>query len=393
MKRSGFLALLAAAALVLPVGCSDDDDDDVVDQVSGGVVDDEEEDDSSSSDDSSTSGDSSSSDGSYSMTATYCTGYYYGNINYNAGKIYEYYVVLSEVEYSSSEAPAAGSSYYVIDFLSSTAPDDLDNIVIPEGTYTLATTEVAGTLNSENVGRVVVSSSGSEKETYFASGKATVTAVEDMNVISASFEEDDGTTHTVSYTGTPDFTNYAYYSTLTSDVTLSLTGWSCTAYYYGDQFSNGGSDWYIYLENSSATTAVTLELNSSITAYSEGLPVGTYTGEYSTKLGKYITGVIYNKATYYSWYFNMSNGYITTPYSPLGDGTITISEDSTGTYTIDIDSYDDSGNYTIKGSWTGTPTCSDETTSSLSVSSASLGEPLNGGHAIVAPLEMPLLRL
>ena len=132
------------------------------------------------------------------ITAPYLLGHYFGDY---ANEAYNYYIVLSESNYDSSNSFYAGGWKYFLDLYLDIHPTDYTNIRIPNGVYTLNTNNdgKAGTFLSYYSIYKEYNSNGTERaEREYKSGKLTVS--DDLVKLEVTFT--DGTDmHIVSYSG------------------------------------------------------------------------------------------------------------------------------------------------------------------------------------------------
>ncbi len=325
----------------------------------------------------------------------YAFAYYYGD-DYTDGTTVEYYVYLSETDLY-NYGYQVGEEYFMLSLRSTTEPTDYDSITIPAGTYTVSSTDANNVIYmSESVYGIFESTDGSANYfstlAYITGGSVTVSVSGSTTTIEGSLTDGNGASHNISFSGEVEIYDVRvadYSSTLTEDKTVDLTGAAANAYYYGDAMESGTAYWEITIYNTAYTEGFQLAFcaDPSFTAEA-GIPTGTYTGEYTTTEGTYLTGILYNGYAYYSWFFTINNGYIDTPYSPFGSGTITVTKNEDGTYTIDVDVMDDSETYSIKGTWTGTPSITDYS-SSTSTSSLDSRSERPGANKFAMPLAIP----
>ncbi len=299
----------------------------------------------------------------------YATGYYYGDY-YTDGTTVEYYIVLSAADLD--EDYQTGAPYYILSLRSTTKPTS-GTVTIPEGTYTVSDADGNNVIYQGDSYYAVYGDGEFSTLSNFADGSLAVSVSGSTTTIEGTLTDEDGTIHHISYTGDLDIENDAYTSTLSEDVTADLSGTPCYAYYFGDAVGNGTSYWHLVIYKIPGEGFYVDYVGESSFTAEAGIPTGEYTGALTGEAGTYFTGMLYNGSILYSWYFTAnSSGSITDPYSPLGSGTITVTNNGDGTYTIAWDVMDDNETYSIKAEWTGTPTVSDETesTSSLSLNSA-----------------------
>ena len=163
-----------------------------------------------------------------------------------------------------------------------------------------------------------------------------------------------------------------YYSTLTGDYTLNISGNPGTGSYYGDYYGTGGGNWMIDLAPSGTGDGMQIDLVAEGLDFSAGIPTGTYTassypypGEYAAGYmdGYYLTGV---------WYYGYADDGAGDVYisnmAPATSGDLNITNNGNDSYTISFEFLDDNGN-TWDGTWEGTLALTDVTAGGYSASS------------------------
>ena len=163
-----------------------------------------------------------------------------------------------------------------------------------------------------------------------------------------------------------------YYSTLTGDYTLNISGNPGVGYYYGDYYGTGGGNWMIDLAPSGTGDGMQIDLVAEGLDFSAGIPTGTYTassypypGEYAAGYmdGYYLTGV---------WYYGYADDGAGDVYisnmAPATSGDLNITNNGNDSYTISFEFLDDNGN-TWDGTWEGTLALTDWTAGGYSASS------------------------
>lgn len=165
-----------------------------------------------------------------------------------------------------------------------------------------------------------------------------------------------------------------YYSTLTGDYTLNISGNTGTGSYYGDYYHTGGGNWMIDLAPSGTGDGLQIDLVAEGLDFSAGIPTGTYTaassydpnpGEYAAGYmdGYYLTGV---------WYYGYADDGAGDVYisnmAPATSGDLNITNNGNDSYTISFEFLDDNGN-TWDGTWEGTLALTDVSAGGYSASS------------------------
>ncbi len=302
---------------------------------------------------------SSGSGTTTSQSLEYAQARYMGNYysTSDSGAL-EYYVIMSDADMSSGVVQN-GATYYYLDFWSATAPDS-ETITLPSGTYTADRTKADFTFYAENSMYCLRGNRVWDAYCYITEGSLTASTTDGITTITGTVTDEEGNSHEITYSGPLVFEDYStdLCSTLTEDITPDLTGGTCQAACYGNAYGFGSCYWLIQIYNIPGYV-ISVDLFSDISLISEtDLPAGAYTGSDDGATGTYVmgTGTIRDGDYTHSWYLSADeNESVTEPYTPIGEGTITISKNEDGTFTIAFDVYDDGGNYTIKTSWTGEP--------------------------------------
>lgn len=114
-------------------------------------------------------------------------------------------MILSDLGFDADGYALANGHYYIIDLFSDAAPNDLNNITIPEGTYTIGgyAETTAGTFTSD-YSRYQDTSETSGYSAYFTDGTVTVSYSGSNLVVDAVFVDELGSTHHVTYNGPCD---------------------------------------------------------------------------------------------------------------------------------------------------------------------------------------------
>lgn len=145
-------------------------------------------------------------------------------------------------------------------------------------------------------------------------------------------------------------------TTLPDDYEADFSGASAVATYYGDYYNNDGSNWIVRISPTTGTDGFQLEyVGEGTTGFDAGLPTGTFSVSDDGKPGSYLVGSREGLNLYGTWYLGGfdENGSVS-QFAPAISGTVTVSRDSDGTYSIDFDLYDDAPNpNNFTGSWTG----------------------------------------
>ena len=181
---------------------------------------------------------------------------YYGTQFSNSGEE-NYYVILSDLGFDADGYALANGHYYIIDLFSDAAPNDLNNITIPEGTYTIGgyAETTAGTFTSD-YSRYQDTSETSGYRAYFTDGTVTVSYSGSNLVVDAVFVDELGSTHHVTYNGPCDVlddTPRAICSCRISQTSRN-TAKRCSA----DRYTHTNTQTLIYKENCRTSCALGL---------------------------------------------------------------------------------------------------------------------------------------
>lgn len=162
----------------------------------------------------------------------------------------------------------------------------------------------------------------------------------------------------------------APFSTLKGDYTLNLDGAIATASLYGDTYGNGGNNWVLKImpENGSETDGFMADFVTESGDLSAGIPSGRYQDAENSKspeINQYIPGYLKDGkigGTVFVGGFN-ENG-AATQYAPASFGSMYITKNEDGTYSIELDFTDDKWNNWY-GEWSGQISLVDKRMTSL----------------------------
>lgn len=308
------------------------------------------------------------------LTCQHADMYYYGSLYTSSSSLYEYYVIFSDNGIDLDEDGTmylyANSNYIVLSFISSTAPADHDNIMVPEGTYTISSDGSDGTISPDYAEFMAVGSSSTEEDFSIVSGSVTVSHSSGSTaIVSGTVVDEKGGSHPFTFDGSFNLLyDMTQVSSLTEDVTTTINTTTQIACYYGDYFGNGGNVWYLYMYNSEEGVYLAFVAEGGSTSSNE-LPTGTFVGASDGSAGTYLKG-FYNGNLVNSWYFNVDGNYIDDPCTPLGEGTVKITSTGSGSYQFVTDCYDDKGAYKVNA----TINCTFDTGDYVDYSSSSLAK-------------------
>ncbi|MBQ8366948.1 MAG: BACON domain-containing protein [Alistipes sp.] len=255
--------------------------------------------------------------------------------------VYNYYITLSDA----AEEDVLGAAYYRFDLYSATL--DTDNPRVPVGTYAFDIED------SYADGTMGVSYTYMEMKTtdgvvvWLGSEGGTLTVTE--TGIEATINYDDGSTHTITYTGdlSIELPEPEPISSLTADVAVNVTNATIvTSACYGDIYGTGAQYWLInIMEDATYGNGVYVQLD--LLATSNESYVGTYTASNQFGAGTFTPGIVGDYGNASSWYYHQQY-YVKDTWAPLADGTITVTDNGDGTKSFTFDCTDGLG-HAVKG--------------------------------------------
>ncbi|WP_300799155.1 Ig-like domain-containing protein [uncultured Alistipes sp.] len=181
------------------------------------------------------------------LNASIVSATYYGQ-EFSNGSEENYYMVFSDLGFDSQGYAIENGHYYIVDLFSDVAPSDLNNITIPEGTYTLGAyaETAAGTFTSDYSQYYDYTASG--YNAYFTEGTVTISYSGSNLVVDANFVDELGNSHHLTYNGPCVVSDATSSGGDYEDITFVAD--DCYADYYGDQFSVGGEqNYYVILSD------------------------------------------------------------------------------------------------------------------------------------------------
>lgn len=254
---------------------------------------------------------------------------------------YNYYIVISDMGAKHDGSGKPNGTYYYFDLYS-----DVDSDVLPNGTYTLDSTNSFAALTIAANSSVYNTTNDDGKVKVAMSYKSATVTVED-NKFEAIIELENGEKHLVTYDG--DLGIYFDNTTFTEDYKFDIKGASITATNYGDVYEVGMQAWYI--EAVRGDDLFMLELLSASTES----PAGYYT-QLTGVLNegyenKFIPGFL-EDGLQGTWYAKLTNETIKGDVmAPVVTGIIHVLIDESGA-TINFSNKDDAG-FKIEGSISG----------------------------------------
>lgn len=271
--------------------------------------------------------------------------------------------IISE-PYGSNGSLSPNSMIYRLAIYSKSAPNGLD-CRLPDGIY-----KVGGQAPEENCVNTHASNiylfNDIGKEYEFErtlqenQGYVTILNTENGQTISGLLTDSEGETHYFTYSDNIESKDDRYLSTLLEDVDINLTNNKLYGYFQGVKILSSTADWNILVVDSKTGEGFQLYIcTEKEWKFEQGLPVGTFTTEVYKQPGELTRGIILQNWMIGSWFVTMDDaGYIVTPSGPINEGTVEISKDEEGKYTVKIEAEDDREN-SLKGTWRGIPILED----------------------------------
>ena len=143
-------------------------------------------------------------------------------------------------------------------------------------------------------------------------------------------------------------------STLTEDIEVKFDADAtlCYADCFGDYYRTGLYMWQFYFMEFNTKESLCIEV--MVTPNDLTVPTGTFHATSDIyKAGGVLCGII-DEDDYqaYSWYIRLAKGDVSAASAPIGDGSVTITDNGDGTHTATFNLEDDAYNK-ISGSYTG----------------------------------------
>ena len=293
--------------------------------------------------------------GDVEFTAYHAYATYYGD-QYSPGVSDNYYFFLSDLGIDADGFDQVNGTYYRFDIY---APITSDYTITP-GTYVL---DVDGTCECWTVGTYYSAyykwnAYGDDYDAVDWPDGGFITFNEDGSIYAEVHMMSSGETHKVSFQG--DIVIYDstgsggggggdygdVLSTLTSSHTVTLDHHTLIYEAYGDYYNIGLQNWaFMIMPNDGEGEYVQFDILAGADSTDFA---GTYTISDSFTSYTSTTGAIENGNLVGSWLY--SSDYYT--LAPFVDGTLYITNNNNGTYSVSFGVIDDAGNY-IEGAWTG----------------------------------------
>ena len=293
--------------------------------------------------------------GDAEFTAYHAYGMYYGD-QYTPGTADNFYFFLSDLGVDEDGYDYAGGTYYRFDIY---APITTD-YTIAAGTYTLDVNDTmeCWTVSAYYSAYYKWNADGTDYDAVDYPDGGFITFNEDGSIYAEVHMMSSGETHKVSFQG--DIVIYDgtggsgggggdygdVISTLTGSHTVTLDHHTLVYEAYGDYYNIGLQNWaFMIMPNDGEGEYVQFDILAGADSTDFA---GTYT--ISDSYGSYTSwpGEISNGYMGGSWLY--SSDYIT--MAPFVDGSLYITNNNNGTYSVSFGVVDDAGNY-IEGAWTG----------------------------------------
>lgn len=254
------------------------------------------------------------------------------------------------------------ATYFHVDLYAELAPVPYDG-GIPVGFYTLDASQTypQGTFSSDMSYYYITDGAAEVVERhYFTEGTLSVEKEGSDYVLELIVTFDDGKKARASYKGKIDLIDDSddtpeVHTTLTGDHEADLSGCIGTALYYADYYEVGASNWTVNIDPGTYPgEGFTFDLNCS-GPFEEGIPSGRYEVADSHAAGTIYPGYMQYGYLYGTWWTGYASADDMTEYAPAISGGIDVKRNSDGTYTFNMDFYDDASTPNrVTGSWTGT---------------------------------------
>ena len=311
------------------------------------------------------------------FTAQYAYGSYYGDM-YTPGSADNYFFYLSDLGLNEYGNDCEGGTYYRFDIY---APITEDMTITP-GTYVidLNDTLAVGTVSAYYTQYYRWGAGDYDVVDWAYSGF--ITFNEDGSIYAEVKMTDTSITHKISYQGDiviKDETggsgegggnNGEPISNLTGNHTCAFDNYTLIYMNNGDFYYNGLNNWTMYFMSNTGQ-GETLSFDILTDADSTDI-VGTYTVNNSYEAYTARSGALADDVMVGSWMYTNDHSIM----APFADGTLHVSKNDDGSYTVSLALLDDAGNY-IDGTWTGT---------AMSFGGSSAPKPSNIFASNIAPI-------
>ena len=289
------------------------------------------------------------------FTANYAYAMYYGDM-YAPGVSDNYYFFLSDLGVDADGFDQVNGTYYRFDIY---APITSDYTITP-GTYEFDVEDTTGecwTVGAYYSAYYKWNHDGTDYDAADYPDGGFITFNEDGSIYAEVHMMTSGTTHKVSfqgdiviYDGTGGSGGGGEYedvlSTLTGPHTCTLDHHTLIYEAYGDYYGIGLQNWaFMIMPNDGEGEYVQFDIlaDANSTDFAGTYTINDSMGSYTSWPGEISDGYMGGSWLYSSDYYTMA---------PFVDGTLWITNNNNGTYSVSFAATDDAGNY-IDGSWTG----------------------------------------
>ena len=296
-------------------------------------------------------------EGDIVLEATHLVGEYYEPNPSWGVYTHNYYILLANVE-TDGDSLEPNSICCYLDLYSDEVNETL---TIPNGVYEFDPydTYETGTAGAYYTTFYVTDADKNLTWLYPVSGEIVVSD----GKIEAEFLLEDGRNAYVTYEGNLSLQQHVadeeyYYTTLTGDYEVNITGASIYVEYYGDYYGVGSDLYYVQIFENSTTKSggyLCLELLTDYYAdnwYSVDYEALTsFSSDYNNK---FVAGSLSGSSLSGTWYAELDGGYVGDVRAPFIEGTIDVEDNGGGVRTLTLNCYDDAGNNitgTVVGSY------------------------------------------
>ena len=288
------------------------------------------------------------------FTAYHAYGMYYGDM-YTPGSADNFYFFLSDLGVDEDGYDYFGGTYYRFDIY---APITSDYTIAP-GTYEIDVNDTMDcwTVSAYYSAYYKWNHDGTDYDAVDYPDGGFITFNEDGSIYAEVHMMDSGATHKVSfqgdiviYDGTGGSGGGGDYgdviSTLTGSHTCTLDHHTLVYEAYGDYYGVGLQNWaFMIMPNDGEGEYVQFDIlaGANSTDFAGTYKINDSMGSYTSWPGEISGGNMGGSWLYSSDYYTMA---------PFVDGTLWITNNNNGTYSVSFGATDDAGNY-IDGEWTG----------------------------------------
>ena len=294
--------------------------------------------------------------GDVEFTAYHAYGMYYGD-QYTPGTADNYYFFLSDLGVDADGYDQVGGTYYRFDIY---APISEDYTIAP-GTYEIDPNDSCDcwTVSAYYSAYYKWNNYGDDYDAIDWPDGGFITFNEDGSIVAEVHMMSSGATHKVSFKG--DIVIYDgtgagggggggdygdTVSTLTGNHTVTLDHHSLVYEAYGDYYGIGLQNWaFMIMPNDGEGEYVQFDIlaEADSTDFAGTYTISDSMSAYTSYPGEISNGYMAGSWLYSSDYYTMA---------PFVDGTLYITNNNDGTYTVSLAVVDDAGNY-VEGTWTG----------------------------------------